>query len=265
MVLGQAEDDNDGDRTSRRRGEVVEGSDRLVHVAASLGGGGGGGSTGASRIKAEPVLATRGVRRDSSIIAHATTTDDLDATAAAAAASSSMELGHDHGPGSSHRPPPPAYADGSWMDLAPFEPSPHLSPAHEYTGFDDVPTSPNQSMNVSTETNLTQIHPPSRPMQALRPLVVPPWPSTLTGLSSFATPILPTPPSSTVTTVSSSAASLSAPISAVSNRSIRSNSTPRRTLTDTDRRRMCRYHEEHPTVKQTEIGGEYGLVPPTID
>jgi hypothetical protein len=32
-------------------------------------------------------------------------------------------------------------------------------------------------------------------------------------------------------------------------------STPRRTLTDDDRRRMCEYHESHPGVKQTEIGG----------
>jgi hypothetical protein len=31
--------------------------------------------------------------------------------------------------------------------------------------------------------------------------------------------------------------------------------TPRRMLTDDDRRRMCEYHESHPGVKQTEIGG----------
>ena len=34
-----------------------------------------------------------------------------------------------------------------------------------------------------------------------------------------------------------------------------SNPTPRRTLTDTDRRKMCLYHEENPNIKQTEIGG----------
>jgi hypothetical protein len=32
--------------------------------------------------------------------------------------------------------------------------------------------------------------------------------------------------------------------------------SPRRTLTDSDRRRMCQYPEENPSVKQTEIGGE---------
>lgn len=33
--------------------------------------------------------------------------------------------------------------------------------------------------------------------------------------------------------------------------------TSRKTLTDDARRRMCKYHEENPTVKQTEIGGKF--------
>lgn len=37
------------------------------------------------------------------------------------------------------------------------------------------------------------------------------------------------------------------------------NASPRKTLTDSDRRRMCQYHEENPSVKQTEIGGEFDL------
>lgn len=36
----------------------------------------------------------------------------------------------------------------------------------------------------------------------------------------------------------------------------RSGSNPRKTLTDVDRRNMCIYAEEHPTVRQTEIGCE---------
>lgn len=35
--------------------------------------------------------------------------------------------------------------------------------------------------------------------------------------------------------------------------------TPRKTLTDADRRSMCLYAEENPTKKQTEIGGELVL------
>jgi hypothetical protein len=41
-------------------------------------------------------------------------------------------------------------------------------------------------------------------------------------------------------------------------------STPRRTLTDDDRRRMCQYHEDNPTVKQTEIGAMFGVERSTV-
>ncbi|KAK2753663.1 hypothetical protein FQN55_000026 [Onygenales sp. PD_40] len=41
-------------------------------------------------------------------------------------------------------------------------------------------------------------------------------------------------------------------------------STPRRTLTDNDRRRMCLYHEENPHVKQTEIGAMFGVERSTV-
>ncbi|KAF2195583.1 CenpB-DNA-bind-domain-containing protein [Zopfia rhizophila CBS 207.26] len=40
--------------------------------------------------------------------------------------------------------------------------------------------------------------------------------------------------------------------------------TPQKTLTDADRRRMCLYHEEHPTVKQTEIGAMFGVERSTV-
>ncbi|KAF3937079.1 hypothetical protein ABW19_dt0206746 [Dactylella cylindrospora] len=38
----------------------------------------------------------------------------------------------------------------------------------------------------------------------------------------------------------------------------------RRTLTDADRRRMCLYHEQHPNVKQTEIGAMFGVERSTV-
>jgi hypothetical protein len=44
--------------------------------------------------------------------------------------------------------------------------------------------------------------------------------------------------------------------------------SPRKTLTDSDRRRMCQYHEENPSVKQTEIGGEKiksGILGPVVN
>ncbi|MCJ1307145.1 hypothetical protein MMC25_000791 [Agyrium rufum] len=39
---------------------------------------------------------------------------------------------------------------------------------------------------------------------------------------------------------------------------------PRRTLTDQDRRRMCQYHQENPSVKQTEIGAMFGVERSTV-
>ncbi|KAM0802229.1 hypothetical protein BDR22DRAFT_142211 [Usnea florida] len=36
-------------------------------------------------------------------------------------------------------------------------------------------------------------------------------------------------------------------------------SSSRRTLTDSDRRKMCEYHNENPNVKQTEIGAMFGV------
>ncbi|KAI5779202.1 hypothetical protein DFH27DRAFT_489226 [Peziza echinospora] len=42
------------------------------------------------------------------------------------------------------------------------------------------------------------------------------------------------------------------------------NPSPRRTLTDADRRRMCLFHEENPNVKQTEIGAMFGVERSTV-
>ncbi|KAI9812146.1 MAG: hypothetical protein M1827_004812 [Pycnora praestabilis] len=65
-------------------------------------------------------------------------------------------------------------------------------------------------------------------------------------------PIIPTAPESKpISTTSSSY-------------STHSTSSPRRTLTDADRRRMCLYHEENPTVKQTEIGAMFGVERSTV-
>ncbi|KAI9727681.1 MAG: hypothetical protein M1828_005909 [Chrysothrix sp. TS-e1954] len=40
--------------------------------------------------------------------------------------------------------------------------------------------------------------------------------------------------------------------------------TPRRTLTDDDRRKMCLYHDENPSKKQTEIGELFGVERSTV-
>lgn len=121
----------------------------------------------------------------------------------------------------------------------------HGTPAQEYTGFNF--TSPQLPMEPSAFSS--SIH--SRPMhQQLQPLVMPQWPSMLnsqphsTYQPMYPQPVQPIQPMSI--------GPLATPVSATSSRST---STPRKTLTDLDRKRMCQYAEEHPNSKQTEIGG----------
>ena len=149
-----------------------------------------------------------------------------------------MELDNEELHGPRHE-----YAGSHWVELSGFQASPHQSPANDYSGFNFVQA----PHSLATEPPLHHMNPPTQSMQALRPLVVPPWPSTLTSQSSFTPPVLPAVPITT-------------PISAASSHSTHSTSSPRRTLTDDDRRRMCLYHEENPTVKQTEIGGKSGPI-----
>lgn len=145
-----------------------------------------------------------------------------------------MDLGQDQNHGQRRD-----FTAPHWVDINSFHHSPHLSPSQEYGGFGFVHAA--HSMNA--EPVLHQMSPPLQPMQQLRPLVTPPWPSTLTSQSSYAPPLLTAIPT------------LATSPSAAPAHSTHSAPTPRRTLTDADRRRMCQYHEEHPNVKQTEIGG----------
>lgn len=90
-------------------------------------------------------------------------------------------------------------------------------------------------------------------LQPLQPLIVPPqWPSMLTTQSTYPTPVLPT--ASTTTPVSAVSAGSSNSHSLQIRQTTTGGSTPRRTLTDDDRRRMCQYAEDNPGVKQTDIG-----------
>jgi len=85
--------------------------------------------------------------------------------------------------------------------------------------------------------------------QQLLPLIMPShptWPSMLTNPASYSAPPVAIPPAS-APVVKGNGTKLPA---------IHATPSPRKTLTDSDRRRMCQYHEENPTVKQTEIGGK---------
>jgi len=129
----------------------------------------------------------------------------------------------------------------------------HGTPAQEYQGFNF--TSPHMAMEPSAFSNNAQ----QRPMhhQHLQPLVMPQWPSMLTTQTpSTYQPMYPQPVQSVQSVQPLSAGPLHTPVSATSTRSA---STPRKTLTDLDRKRMCQYAEEHPNSKQTEIGTIFGV------
>ncbi|KAK4552464.1 hypothetical protein LTR86_010307 [Recurvomyces mirabilis] len=131
---------------------------------------------------------------------------------------------------------------GSWEHVYPH--SHHGTPAQEYSGFNF--SSPPIPMESGIFT--ASIQPRPMPPQ-LQPLIMPQWPSMLNSQAPAAyQPMYPQPvqPIQPVTL-----GALQTPISAVSTRSV---PTPRKTLTDLDRKRMCQYAEEHPSSKQTEIG-----------
>ena len=154
-----------------------------------------------------------------------------------------MGLQHDQ-----HRGQDSQYHDGSgsWIDGGSSYHTPqHQSPIHEYNGFafNPMPMEPMYPQHG--------MPPPRTTHQQLQPLLMPQWPSMLTSQSTYVAPNFPTAP------VPIPALSAPAPIGNVHARAGHTASTPRKTLTDADRKRMCLYHEEHPTTKQTEIGGEF--------
>lgn len=120
----------------------------------------------------------------------------------------------------------------------------HGTPAQEYNNFQFG--SPQLSLGPSTFENTM----PQRPVhQQLQPLVMPQWPSMLNSQSHQFQPPYSQPMQSIQPMTM---APLPTPISATSSRSA---STPRKTLTDSDRKQMCQYAEDNPAAKQTEIGG----------
>lgn len=140
-------------------------------------------------------------------------------------------------------------------------PSPHIyphshhgTPAQEYTGFNfGGPPQPLMESGVFAPSAQRPMHQQTQPL-----VIMPQWPSMLNShqpgyQSMYPAPMhsMPVMPIPAVTT----------PVSAGSNRSI---STPRKTLTDHDRKRMCQYAEEHPNSKQTEIGGMCLMSPRSI-
>jgi hypothetical protein len=146
----------------------------------------------------------------------------------------------------SHTAPDSEFAHSPWVELGTFT-SPHNSPPMpEYSGF-DYGHSPLMAVDATYGMSIP-------PPYASMPLPMPShsWPSMLTHQSAFHESGLP--PVSVPTSVSPSAPT--PPIRKTST----GGATPRRTLTDEDRRQMCLYHEENKQAKQTDIGGKIGNI-----
>ncbi|CRG85781.1 hypothetical protein PISL3812_02796 [Talaromyces islandicus] len=148
------------------------------------------------------------------------------------------------------------YTGSPWVDMGAFEPAaPHHSPPlPDFHGFSYgsppiVPMEPAYSMSVPPPYSTLQLTMPSHP-----------WPSMLTTQSSFPEAALSPAPAPTLSIpqpvpIRPSQSTPTAP-TPPSASSVPSAPTPRRTLTDEDRRRMCQYHEENKSAKQTDIGGK---------
>ncbi|KAI9727451.1 MAG: hypothetical protein M1834_008395 [Cirrosporium novae-zelandiae] len=138
------------------------------------------------------------------------------------------------------------YGHHQWTDIGGYQSSQHPSPLHEYNAYGGfIPTPPNP-LSMGSMYDRT-IPPPYVPPQLVMPISQ--WPSMMNPTATYPPPILPaTPVSAPISTPASASTT-------TTNHSLPT-PTPRRTLTDMDRRRMCQYHEDNPTVKQTEIGGK---------
>lgn len=154
-----------------------------------------------------------------------------------------------------HQPQQTDYGDAQWDDMGGYsngggQQQHNSTPMHEYTGY-NFTTSPVMPIEPAYTVPRPPPYTAHQQLAPLHPLItMAPWPSMLTSHSqaTYSPPVVPTAP--LATPLSASTASTVTPVTTTGG------STPRRTLTDDDRRRMCEYHESHPGVKQTEIGGK---------
>ncbi|KAL9124188.1 MAG: hypothetical protein Q9217_006461 [Psora testacea] len=141
--------------------------------------------------------------------------------------------------------------------------SPHDSPSHDYTTAFDFPSpayAHSESMYSSAPYQTAYSAP--QPLHPLNTTTL--WPSQLTNPSGSSPQMLPLQPRTLApVTQDTPAPPVTAPTPPPS-KPIPTLPTSRKTLTDNDRRRMCKYHEDNPTVKQTEIGAIFGVERSTV-
>lgn len=146
------------------------------------------------------------------------------------------------------------FENNAWVDMHPYGQSGGMSdygssffmpPISQGLPSESIrmppPPAPGHHLPSSStpSSSSQQPHPPQLPM-----LYTPsnPWPSMLTS---------PNPGYGT--------AHSAPPVPRLPRLMREKSSNPRKTLTDEDRRNMCRYHELHPYTKQTEIGLMFGV------
>lgn len=148
------------------------------------------------------------------------------------------------------------FGGGHMVDVAEDHP-PHQSPGNDYSDF---------GFSAATHVQMDPIYSPpmqpsfSSPQPLHSLLIVPEWPSQITNPSENSSPPAPIPLLRPIRPLSKTAPVPTLSPAPAPSKSSHSSSTSRRTLTDSDRRRMCEYHSENPNVKQTEIGGESGIL-----
>lgn len=153
-----------------------------------------------------------------------------------------------------------------WAEFPSYHSPPLHSPAHEIGGFCYPAVSPHEMHSESPFGRHPHMYGTSQQPQPVFPAQ---WPSAMVTHASMQAPPPPHPPPPQPSQHVPLQPPL-APMNAMpSGQGLpQLNTAPqqppqqqpiqRRTLTDQDRRRMCQYHEENPSVKQTEIGGMSG-------
>ncbi|KAL2014679.1 hypothetical protein VTN00DRAFT_2204 [Thermoascus crustaceus] len=147
-----------------------------------------------------------------------------------------------------HHPQENEFGTSQWVEMGGYNPPQHTPSMPDYHGFGYAP-SPIMPMEPSYSMS---IPPPYASLSLTMPSH--PWPSMLTTQSHFSEATLPPTPVPT-------SISPPAPVHPIRTSS---GPTPRRTLTDEDRRRMCLYHEENRSAKQTDIGALFGVERSTV-
>ncbi|RDW83329.1 hypothetical protein BP5796_04820 [Coleophoma crateriformis] len=163
---------------------------------------------------------------------------------------SMTQIGMDH---ERHIGPENGYSN-EWVEIGNGYSSQHQSPVQEYGGYGFLqPMQQQHGMPIEPSFTMPPPPPAHTTHQQLLPLIMPShptWPSMLTNPVNYSAPPVAIPSASNQKPQKLATAHV-AP-------------SPRKTLTDNDRRRMCQYHEDNPSVKQTEIGAMFGVERSTV-